>query len=72
MTLLEPAQKQMRDGRAWTEERVTQSIVGIARLVFEIVGVCPICREAVRRSDPRRRAGDRLMHRDCGEVIGRG
>jgi hypothetical protein len=41
----------------------------IARMMFEEVGTCPVCHEAVRCCDPRRLHRDRLRHLGCGGAI---
>ena len=37
----------------------------VIRMIAEEVAVCPYCEESVRRCDPRRLVGDRLMHLRC-------
>jgi hypothetical protein len=44
----------------------------IARMVFEVVADCPTCGEGVRRCDPRRLVGDRLLHLECASDAGSG
>lgn len=40
--------------------------VGVVAFITEVVADCFICEEPVRRCDPRRLHGERLVHLHCG------
>jgi hypothetical protein len=67
---LDPLREEMRTRRPpMTEEEISARVVGIARMVFAIVGICPACDEPVRRCDSRRLVQhdgeQRLAHIPC-------
>ena len=67
---LDPLREEMRGRRPpMTEEEISARIVGIARMFFAIVGLCPACDEPVRRCDSRRLIDhdgeQRLAHTPC-------
>jgi hypothetical protein len=74
MAQLEPLREQMRKRkdpetgeRLLSEQEITQKLVAIVRLDFEIVGLCPGCNEPIRRCDARRLVEDELAHVSCIE-----
>lgn len=68
---LDPLAEQMRqrrhdDGQPWTDDEIRSCLVELIRLNFEIVGLCPVCDEPIRRCDPRRLVADEpLAHLVC-------
>ena len=72
MAQLDPLREEMRTRRPpMTEEQISARIVGIARMFFAIVGLCPVCDEPVRACDSRRltqaEGEQRLAHIPCLE-----
>ena len=70
LSQLDPLRDEMRRRRPpMSEEEITARIVGIARMNFAIVGLCPVCDEPVRRCDSRRLikhdGEQRLAHIPC-------
>jgi hypothetical protein len=72
LSQLDPLREEMRRRQPpMTEAMISARIVGIARMVFAIVGLCPVCDEPVRRCDSRRvivhDGEQRLAHIPCLE-----